>query len=104
MRENPDLNFETKQNIFGVKLFSKKKFNKFKKYLSLVEEDEEQNGENDIQSFIDSEANEIEIYQNELTDKKNKNKTSLGNKRKLCIEEEMLKKPYYSSLFSKDNK
>ena len=89
LRENPDLSFETKQKIFNMKLFAKKKFNKFKKYLSLLEEDEEQNGENDIQSFIDSEANEIEIYKNELKDKKNSNKLFLGNKRKLELEEEI---------------
>ena len=89
LRENPDLSFETKQKIFNMKLFAKKKFNKFKKYLSLLEEDEEQNGENDIQSFIDSEANEIEIYKNELKDKKNNNKLLLGNKRKLELEEEI---------------
>ena len=91
LRENPDLSFETKQKIFNIKLFAKKKFNKFKKYLSLLEEDEEQNGENDIQSFIDSEANEIEIYKNELKDKKNSNKLFLGNKRKLSLEEELKK-------------
>ena len=91
LRENPDLSFETKQKIFNMKLFAKKKFNKFKKYLSLLEEDEEQNGENDIQSFIDSEANEIEIYKNELKDKKNNNKLFLGNKRKLSLEEELKK-------------
>ena len=91
LRENPDLSFETKQKIFNMKLFAKKKFNKFKKYLSLLEEDEEQNGENDIQSFIDSEANEIEIYKNELKDKKNSNKLFLGNKRKLSLEEELKK-------------
>ena len=89
LRENQDLSFETKQKIFNMKLFAKKKFNKFKKYLSLLEEDEEQNGENDIQSFIDSEANEIEIYKNELKDKKNNNKLLLGNKRKLMLEEEL---------------
>ena len=89
LRENPDLSFETKQKIFNMKLFAKKKFNKFKKYLSLLEEDEEQNGENDIQSFIDSEANEIEIYKNELKDKKNNSKLLLGNKRKLELEEEI---------------
>ena len=89
LRENPDLSFETKQKIFNMKLFAKKKFNKFKKYLSLLEEDEEQNGENDIQSFIDSEANEIEIYKKELKDKKNNNKLLLGNKRKLELEEEI---------------
>ena len=91
LRENPDLSFETKQKIFNMKLFAKKKFNKFKKYLSLLEEDEEQNGENDIQSFIDSEANEIEIYKKELKDKKNSNKLFLGNKRKLSLEEELKK-------------
>ena len=91
LRENPDLSFDTKQKIFNMKLFAKKKFNKFKKYLSLLEEDEEQNGENDIQSFIDSEANEIEIYKNELKDKKNSNKLFLGNKRKLSLEEELKK-------------
>ena len=91
LRENPDLSFETKQKIFNMKLFAKKKFNKFKKYLSLLEEDEEQNGENDIQSFIDSEANEIEIYKKELKDKKNNNKLLLGNKRKLELEEELKK-------------
>ena len=91
LRENPDLSFETKQKVFNIKLFAKKKFNKFKKYLSLLEEDEEQNGENDIQSFIDSEANEIELYKNELKDKKSNNKLFLGNKRKFSLEEEIKK-------------
>ena len=92
LKENPDLSFETKKNIFGLGLFAKRKFNKFKKYLSLLEEEEEQNGENDIQSFIDSEANEIEDYKNELKDKKNKIKIFLGNKRKLFLDEEIIKK------------
>ena len=88
LKENPDLSLETKQKIFGINLFAKKKFNKLKKYLSLVEEDEEQNGENDIQSFIQSEADEIEIYKKELKDKNRKNKDYVGKKRKISIEEE----------------
>ena len=87
LKENPDLSLETKQKIFGINLFAKKKFNKLKKYLSLVEEDEEQNGENDIQSFIQSEADEIEIYKKELKDKNRKNKDYIGKKRKISIEE-----------------
>ena len=87
LKENPDLSLETKQKIFGINLFAKKKFNKLKKYLSLVEEDEEQNGENDIQSFIQSEADEIEIYKKELKDKNRKNKDYVGKKRKISIEE-----------------
>ena len=87
LKENPDLSLETKQKIFGINLFAKKKFNKLKKYLSLVEEDEEQNGENDIQSFIQSEADEIEIYKKELKDKNRKNKDYIGQKRKISIEE-----------------
>ena len=89
LKENPDLSFETKQKIFNIKLYATKKFRKFKEYLSLVEEDEEQNGENDIQSFIESEANEIEIYKKELKDKKNKNNGFLGKKRKISYEEEI---------------
>ena len=49
LEENPDLSFDVKQNIFDIKLFAKKKFRKLKKYLTLIEEDEEQKGENDIQ-------------------------------------------------------
>ena len=89
LKENPDLSFEAKQKIFNIKLYATKKFRKFKEYLSLVEEDEEQNGENDIQSFIESEANEIEIYKKELKDKKNKNNGYLGKKRKISYEEEI---------------
>ena len=88
LEENPDLSFEIKQNIFDIKLYSKKKFRKLKKFLTLIEEDEEQKGENDIQSFIESEADEIEIYKKELKNKKSENKNLLGNKRKLKKEEE----------------
>ena len=88
LEENPNLSWDIKQNIFDIKLYSKKKFHKLKKYLTLIEEDEEQKGENDIQSFIESEADEIEIYKKELKNKKSENKTFIGNKRKLIKEEE----------------
>ena len=66
LKENPDLSLEIKQKIFGLKLFSKKKFHTLKEYLSIIEEeDEEQNDENDIQSFIDSEGDEIQNYKKE---------------------------------------
>ena len=87
LEENPNLSWDIKQNIFDIKLYSKKKFHKLKKYLTLIEEDEEQKGENDIQSFIESEADEIEIYKKELKNKKSENKTFIGNKRKLIKEE-----------------
>ena len=88
LEENPNLSFDIKQNIFDIKLYAKKKFRKLKKFLTLIEEDEEQKGENDIQSFIESEADEIEIYKKELKNKKSENKNLLGNKRKLTKEEE----------------
>ena len=88
LEENPNLSFDIKQNIFDIKLYAKKKFRKLKKFLTLIEEDEEQKGENDIQSFIESEADEIEIYKKELKNKKSENKNLLGNKRKLKKEEE----------------
>ena len=90
LEENPNLSFDIKQNIFDIKLYAKKKFRKLKKFLTLIEEDEEQKGENDIQSFIESEADEIEIYKKELKNKKSENKTFIGNKRKLIKEEENL--------------
>ena len=88
LEENPNLSFDIKQNIFDIKLYAKKKFRKLKKFLTLIEEDEEQKGENDIQSFIESEADEIEIYKKELKNKKSEIKNLLGNKRKLKKEEE----------------
>ena len=88
LEENPNLSFDIKQNIFDIKLYAKKKFRKLKKFLTLIEEDEEQKGENDIQSFIESEADEIEIYKKELKNKKSENQNLLGNKRKLIKEEE----------------
>ena len=88
LEENPNLSFDIKQNIFDIKLYAKKKFRKLKKFLTLIDEDEEQKGENDIQSFIESEADEIEIYKKELKNKKSENKNLLGNKRKLIKEEE----------------
>lgn len=81
LRENPDLSMDIKREVFGVKLFSKKKFNLLKKFYALGEEEEDQNGENDIQSFIDSEINECEKYKNELQEKCKKNRF-LGKKRK----------------------
>ena len=87
LEENPNLSWDIKQNIFDIKLYSKKKFHKLKKYLTLIEEDEEQKGENDIQSFIEREADEIEIYKKELKNKKCENKNLLGNKRKLIKED-----------------
>ena len=88
LEENPNLSFDIKQNIFDIKLYAKKKFRKLKKFLTLIDEDEEQKGENDIQSFIESEADEIEIYKKELKNKKSEIKNLLGNKRKLKKEEE----------------
>ena len=88
LEENPNLSFDIKQNIFDIKLYAKKKFRKLKKFLTLIEEDEEQKGENDIQSFIESEADEIEIYKKELKNKKREIKNLLGNKRKIKKEEE----------------
>ena len=81
LEENPDLNMDIKRNIFNIKLFSKRKFHLLKQFRALGEEEEEQNGENDIQSFIDSEMNECEKYKNELKEKNNKKKY-IGNKRK----------------------
>jgi hypothetical protein len=92
LKENPDINLETKQKIFNIKLFAKNKFNKLKEYLSIVEDEEEQNGENDIQSFIDSEANEIENYKKELKNKKNKDLSCLGKKRKSTFDEDTFNK------------
>lgn len=86
LEENPNLNIDIKRNIFNIKLYSKKKFPLLRQFRSLEEEEEEQNGENDIQSFIDSEINECEKYKNELKVKKNKNKY-IGNKRKKPNEE-----------------
>ena len=80
LRENPDLSMDIKKEVFGVKLFSKKKFNLFRKFFALGEEEEDQNGENDIQSFIDSEMNECENYKNELKEKCKKK--YIGKKRK----------------------
>ncbi len=80
LEENPDLNIDIKKNIFNIKLISKKKFPLLRHFRALGEEEEEMNGENDIQSFIDSEMDECENYKNELKDK---NKTKyIGNKRK----------------------
>ena len=81
LEENPNLNMDIKRNIFNIKLFSKKKFPLLRQFRALEEEEEEQNGENDIQSFIDSEMNECENYKNELKEKNN-NKKYIGNKRK----------------------
>ena len=97
LKENPNLSLEIKQKIFGLKLFSKKKFHTLKEYLSIIEEEEEQNGENDIQSFIDSEANEIENYQKELKSKKIEKIKVLGKKRKSSFEEETKNNNYMSS-------
>ena len=60
LEENPNLNIDIKRNIFNLKLYSKKKFPLLRQFRALEEEEEEQNGENDIQSFIDSEINECE--------------------------------------------
>ena len=73
--ENPNLDMDIKRNVFNIKLFSKKKFSLLRKFRALSEEEEEQNGENDIQSFIESEMNECENYKNEL--KKNNNKKNI---------------------------
>jgi hypothetical protein len=81
LEENPDLDMETKKNIFNIKLFSKKKFPLLRQFRAIAEEEEEQNGENDIQSFIESEMNECEKYKNELKEKNSKRKY-IGNKRK----------------------
>ena len=74
-------NMDTKRNIFNIKLFSKRKFHLLSQFRALGEEEEEQNGENDIQSFIDSEMNECERYKKELKEK-NIKKKYIGNKRK----------------------
>ena len=99
LKENPNIDLETKQRIFNMKPFSKNKFNKLKEYLSIIEDEEEQNGENDIQSFIDSEANEIENYQKELKNKKNKKMICLGKKRKSSYDEDMYDKNIRSGNF-----
>ena len=72
---------DIKRNIFNIKLFSKKKFSLLRQFRALEEEEEEQNGENDIPSFINSEINECEKFQNELKEK-NIKKKYIGNKRK----------------------
>ncbi len=72
LNENPNLDMDIKRNVFGIKLFSKKKFSLLRKFREITEEEEEQNGENDIQSFIDSEMNECEKYKNELKEKNDK--------------------------------
>ena len=81
LKENPDLSLEIKHKIFKLNIFKKDKFGTLKKYLALKEEDEEFNDENDIQSFIDSEGNEIENYKKELKNKKSD--IYLNKKRKL---------------------
>ena len=95
LKENPNISLETKQKIFNIKLFSKNKFNKLKEYLSLVEDEEEQNGENDIQSFIDSEANEIENYKKELKNQKKQKPIFIGKKRKSSYDEDIYNKNNY---------
>lgn len=95
LKENPDLNMDIKKNIFNIQLFSKKKFHLLREYKALEMEEEEQNGENDIQSFIDSEINECEKYKNELKEKSNKNKY-LGKKRKKCKNDDESEYNYYS--------
>ena len=87
LEENPNLNIDIKRNIFNLKLYSKKKFPLLRQFRALEEEEEEQNGENDIQSFIDSEINECEKYKNELKDKKNNKNKYIGNKRRKSNEE-----------------
>ena len=82
LEENPDLNIDIKKNIFNIKLISKKKFNLLRHFRALGEEEEEQNGENDIQSFIDSEMDECENYKNELKENKKSKLIFIGNKRK----------------------
>ena len=72
LNENPNLDMDIKKNVFHIKLFSKKKFSLLRKFREMGEEEEEQNGENDIQSFIDSEMNECEKYKNELKEKNKK--------------------------------
>ena len=52
-----------------MKLFSKKKFNLLKKFYALEEEEEDLNGENKKQSFINSEMNECGIWKNVLQEK-----------------------------------
>ena len=95
LKENPNISLETKQKIFNIKLFSKNKFNKLKEYLSIVEDEEEQNGENDIQSFIDSEANEIENYKKELKNQKKQKPIFIGKKRKSSYDEDIYNKNNY---------
>ena len=97
--ENPDISMEMKRNLFGIKLFSKKKFTLLRKFRYLEEEEEEQNGENDIQSFIDSEMSECENYKNKLKEKK----IYIGNKRKKSKDEEISKNVDSESEESCDN-
>ena len=100
IKENPNLSMEIKQKIFGLKLFSKNKFHKLKDYLSALEE-EDHNGENDIQSFIESEADEIENYQKELKNKKSK--AYIGKKRKLSLKVEIENKKSGNSNTSEED-
>ena len=101
IKENPNLSMEIKQKIFGLKLFSKNKFHKLKDYLSALEEEEDHNGENDIQSFIESEADEIENYQKELKNKKSK--AYIGKKRKLSLKVEIENKKSGNSNTSEED-
>ena len=82
LKENPDLSLEIKHKIFKLNMLKKKNYSTLKKFLALKEEeDEEQNDENDIQSFIDSEGDEIQNYKKELKNKKSD--IYLNKKRKL---------------------
>ena len=94
--ENPNLSMDIKKNIFDLKFYSKKKFHILRQYLALGEDEEEQKGELDIQSFIDSEMDECEKYKNQLKDK-NKKIKYIGYKRKKSKDEE------YSDSFNSEN-
>jgi len=87
LKENPNLDIDIKRNIFNIKLFSRKKFPLLRRFRALGEEEEEMNGENDIQSFIDSEMNECENYKNELKENNSKKKY-IGKKRKKSYNDE----------------
>ena len=97
--ENPDISMDMKRKIFGIKLFSKKKFAILRKFRYLEEEEEEQNGENDIQSFIDSEKSECENYKNKLKE----TNIYIGNKRRKTKDEEISKNVDSESEESCDN-
>jgi len=102
LKENPNLDIDIKRNIFNIKLFSRKKFTLLRRFRALGEEEEEMNGENDIQSFIDSEMNECENYKNELKENNSKKKY-IGKKRKKSYNDENSEVIYSENEESSDN-